>query len=235
MDRPACAPAQPRLRQAQRLAALRAEMDQQALDGFLVPRADEYQGEYVPPAAERLAWISGFSGSAGQACVLRERAAVFVDGRYTLQAREEVADALFELHDLDDQSLSAFLASHLTAGNGGVARLGYDPRVHTQDQVRRIKETCRKLGGEAVACAQNPLDLAWRDRPAAPQSTVQVQELRYSGEDSRDKRRALGIAAKAVLSFGSACTMPNPALPWCCRRRCSMPMVGSTGSLIRQN
>ncbi|MGO1118761.1 aminopeptidase P family protein [Rhodovibrionaceae bacterium A322] len=202
--------------QARRVSALRQEMEKQDLDGFLVPRSDEYQGEYVPPSAERLAWISGFTGSAGQACILKEQAALFVDGRYTIQARDEVEVPLFELRHISDQPLSAFLDANLKGHEGRKARLGYDPRVHTQGQIRALKKSCAAAGGQAVACQDNPLDLAWTDRPAAPQSPVAVQELQYSGQSSQDKRQALaqelrqaGLDAAVIALPESICWILN--------------------------
>src|SRR5262249_17481322 len=109
-----------------RLAALRAELKQRGLDGFIVPRADRYQNEYVPPSDERLAWISGFTGSAGSAIVLADRAALFVDGRYTLQAREQVDAGLFEIVLLTETPADQWIEKMLREGQ----KLGYDPWLH---------------------------------------------------------------------------------------------------------
>src|SRR5205807_219426 len=105
-----------RLGPAERLAALRAELARRGLDGFLVPRADEHQGEYVPPRAERLQWLTGFTGSAGLVVVLRDKAAIFVDGRYTLQVRAQVDTALYEPRHLTDEPAADWVAAHLGRG-----------------------------------------------------------------------------------------------------------------------
>src|SRR5689334_21219296 len=117
-----------------RVAALRAELARQGLDGFIVPRADRYQNEYVPPSDERLAWISGFTGSAGSAVVLADSAAVFVDGRYTLQAREQVDTGLFEIVHLTDTPLDQWIEMTLREGQ----KVGYDPWLHTVEGVVRL-------------------------------------------------------------------------------------------------
>ncbi|HYK79850.1 MAG TPA: aminopeptidase P family N-terminal domain-containing protein, partial [Micropepsaceae bacterium] len=120
---------------AARLSALRAELAARRLDGFLVPRADEHQGEYVPKRAERLAWLTGFTGSAGQAVVLSEKAAIFVDGRYTLQVRNQTDTNLFETLDSVNDGAANWIEANLPKG----AKLGYDPWLHTQSGVERLK------------------------------------------------------------------------------------------------
>jgi Xaa-Pro aminopeptidase len=112
---------------SRRLNAVRAEMKKNDLDAFVIPRADEYLGEYVPERNERLQWVSGFTGSAGLVVVLPESAAVFVDGRYTIQVRQQVPESLFEFHHLVEEPHAQWLASTLSTG----ARVGYDPRMHT--------------------------------------------------------------------------------------------------------
>src|SRR5438093_138001 len=142
---------------AQRLARLRAELAKRDLAGFIVPRADEHQGEYVPLRAQRLAWISGFTGSAGLAIVLRDRAAIFVDGRYTVQVRAETDPKLFEYRHLIEEPPSEWIATTLKPGE----RLGYDPWLHTPDAVQALARAAEKAGAELVACPDNPLDRAW--------------------------------------------------------------------------
>ena len=127
---------------AARLALLRAELARRGLDAFLVPRSDEYQGEYVAPYAERLSWLSGFSGSAGLAIVLAERAAIFVDGRYTVQVREQVDERLFEPHDVTDEPPYQWLAGVLAEG----ARVGFDPWLVTADQAHKFRTACATRG-----------------------------------------------------------------------------------------
>lgn len=168
----------------ERLAALRTELRRQGLDGFIVPRADEHQGEYVAPRAMRLAWISGFTGSAGVALVLAERAAIFVDGRYTLQVQSEVDTTLFETCHLVDQPPDRWLADALPAG----ARLGYDPWLHSVAAVEKLRAACEKAGGFLVACADNPLDTVWTDQPPPPLAPVVPQSVCFAGRTGEDKR-----------------------------------------------
>src|SRR5712692_11866125 len=133
-----------------RLEALRAELKRQGLAGFLVPRTDEHQGEYVPPRAQRLLWLTGFTGSAGVAVVLADTAAIFVDGRYTLQVRDQVPGELFEPHHVTDSPPHEWLRRRLRPGD----RLGYDPWLHTIESVERLQATCATVGAELIACPQ---------------------------------------------------------------------------------
>src|SRR5690349_24904303 len=144
---------------APRLAALRAELANRGLDGFLVPRADEHQGEYVPKRAERLAWLTAFTGSAGAAVVLKERAAIFVDGRYTLQVREQTDTRLFEPRDLVAEGPPTWIENNVPQG----AKLGYDPWVHTAGGVDALKASAEKAGATLVAVDGNPIDAVWHD------------------------------------------------------------------------
>src|SRR5690242_4557646 len=130
-----------------RVAALRAELARRGLDGFIVPRADRYQNEYVPPSDERLAWIAGFTGSAGSAIVLADRAALFVDGRYTLQAREQVDTKLFEIVHLTETTLDQWIEKTLREGQ----KLGYDPWLHTVEGAERLTKACAAAGATLVA------------------------------------------------------------------------------------
>ena len=141
-----------RLPRAERLAALRRELAARGLDGFIVPRADEHQGEYVPPRGQRLAWLTGFTGSAGLAIVLPERAALFVDGRYTLQAAAQVDAALFEIHHLIDEPPSRWLAAALETG----MTLGYDPWLHTPQDVERFRAAAEKARGDVARGRRQP-------------------------------------------------------------------------------
>ena len=138
-----------RLPRAARLGRLREELAAQGLDGFIVPRADEHQGEYVPPRGQRLAWLTGFTGSAGVAIVLRDRAALFVDGRYTLQAAAQVDAQLFEIHHLIDEPPARWIGTALAPG----AVLGYDPWLHTPHEVERFRAAAEKAG---ASCAPLP-------------------------------------------------------------------------------
>ncbi|HEX4571265.1 MAG TPA: aminopeptidase P family protein [Dongiaceae bacterium] len=194
---------------SERLAALRKELERRGLAGFLVPRADEHQGEYVPPRAERLAWLTGFTGSAGLAIVLAGKAAVFVDGRYTLQVRDQVDTALFEPQHLIEQPPESWIAANLPKGG----RLGYDPWLHTPDGVKRLRQAAEKAGGTLVAVDGNPLDAVWSDQPPPPLAPVVPQDLRFAGRSAQDKRESLGrvLAGDGI----AAAVLTNPdSLAW---------------------
>ncbi len=177
---------------AARLASLRAEAARLGLTGFVVPRADEFQGEYVPPSAERLHWLTGFSGSAGVAAVLADRAALLVDGRYTLQAAHEIDTAAFDVVDIVATPLADWLATRLGAGD----RLGFDPWLHTRAQTRRLLDAAAKAGAELVPVAENLVDRLWIDRPAPPTAPLSVQPLVHAGEaiETKIARIAAGLA-----------------------------------------
>ena len=168
---------------APRLAALRERLRHHGLTGFLVPRADEFQGEYVPESAERLRWLTGFSGSAGSAVILADRAAVLTDGRYTLQVREETDATIFEPVDGVATPTHAFLATALKPGD----RVGFDPWLHTRAQVRRLTEATARAGAELVAVERNLVDEIWTDRPAPPAGPVVEQPPELAGETVETK------------------------------------------------
>ena len=171
----------------ERLGTLRAELARRELSGFIVPRADEHQGEWVPPRAERLAWLTGFTGSAGVAVVLAEPAALFVDGRYTLQVRAQVDERLYAFQHLTDSPPDGWIARNLSSGG----RLGYDPWLHTQAGLARLREACAKADAELVVCADNPLDAVWTDQPPPPIAPVVPHELGFAGRNSAEKREEL--------------------------------------------
>ena len=166
-----------------RVAALRQEMRTQGLDGFIVPRADEQQNEYVPACAERLAWLTGFTGSAGTAIVLLKKAAVFVDGRYTLQVGEQIDVKVFAPVALADLSPEQWLERHAAKG----ALIGYDPALHTRAQVKRFASALERAGAELMAVKRNPLDAVWVDRPSAPRAPVTLHPKKFAGEDAAKK------------------------------------------------
>jgi Xaa-Pro aminopeptidase len=187
---------------APRLAALRAELKRRGLDGFIVPRADRYQNEYVPPCAERLAWLTGFTGSAGLAIVLADRAVIFVDGRYTIQAREELDLSAFTIAHLVEQPPAAWIEDNLPAG----AKLGYSPWLHTVDGAERLARACEAAGASLVAVADNPVDVGWSDRPAPPHGAVVLHDLRYAGEEAKAKLARL----RAELRKPDALVVSDP-------------------------
>jgi Xaa-Pro aminopeptidase len=179
---------------SERAAALREELKRRGLDGFVVPRADEHQNEYVPASAERLLWLTGFSGSAGFAVVLMDRAAIFVDGRYTLQAPEQVDVKVFAPLHLIDEPPTGWIEKHLPRGG----RLGYDPWLHTPDAVERLTQACRSAGGELVAVEGNPVDAIWSGRPAPPLGPVSRHPARLCGETSLAKIARVQAALKST-------------------------------------
>jgi Xaa-Pro aminopeptidase len=168
---------------AARLAALRGELKARRLTGFIIPRADQHQGEYVPPSEARLAWLTGFTGSAGAAIVLADRAAIFVDGRYLLQVRDQVDTSLFAVEHLVENPPDKWLDANLPRG----ARLGYDPWLHTADDAERLTKACTSAGATLVAVEHNPVDAIWSDRPAPPLGKVTVRALNLAGEAAADK------------------------------------------------
>ena len=167
----------------QRVDDLRAALSALDVDGFLVPRADEYQGEYVPASAERLCWLTGFTGSAGIALVTRKQVIVFVDGRYVTQLAEQVDTTVFTGGDLVGEPPHLWLERHGAKG----FRLGIDPWLHTGAEVRKLEKALQGLGGALVLLDHNPLDRLWTDRPAAPLGRVKIQPLDQAGLLARDK------------------------------------------------
>ena len=167
-----------------RVAALRGEIARRGLDGFIVPRADRYQNEYVPPSDERLAWITGFTGSAGIAIVLTDRAALFVDGRYTLQAREQVDTDLFEIVPIAETPPDQWIEKTLREGQ----KLGYDPWLHMIEGAERLAKACAAAGAHLVPLEQNPIDTVWTvDRPPPPLGAVVLHAEKYAGEPAAHK------------------------------------------------
>jgi Xaa-Pro aminopeptidase len=172
-----------REKSATRVAELRAELKARGLDGYVVPRSDRQQNEYLPASEERLAWLTGFTGSAGTAVVLDDRAALFVDGRYTVQASTQVDSNIFSLEHMVEHPPEHWLEQNLKAG----AKLGYDPWLHTSEQTEKLKKACAAVGAELVAVDSNPIDALWRDRPAPPSGAVTLRELKLAGETAPDK------------------------------------------------
>jgi Xaa-Pro aminopeptidase len=197
-----------RLSRAERVALLREQLQAQGLDGFVVPRADEHQGEYVPPAGQRLAWLTGFTGSAGMAIVLRDRAALFVDGRYTLQGAQQADTRLFEIRHLVDEPPAQWLGDALAKG----AVVGYDPWLHTPHEVERLKAGAGRANASLRAVA-NPIDKAWPGRPPAPQAPGLPHVERVCGESAPAQRARL---ARGLTENGAAAvvlTMPE-SIAW---------------------
>ena len=176
-----------------RLTTLRAQLKSDGLDGFVVPISDEHMSEYVGEYAQRLAWLTGFAGSAGSAAVLPGKAAMFTDGRYTLQVRQQVSGDDYAYVDVPASSIAAWLAEHAVAGQ----RIGYDPWLHGVDWVQATAEKLGAVGAELVAVARNPIDAIWTDRPAPSPAPVAVHSDALAGQSASAKRAAMADWLKA--------------------------------------
>ena len=184
---------------------IRKAMAEQGLDGFVTPHEDEHQNEYLPAANDRLAWATGFTGSAGAAVILKDRAAIFVDGRYTLQVRDQVDQATFEIRDLVEGGVPAYLETATARGQV----IGYDPRLHSPDALDRLKTAVAKAGGMLKPVSPNPLDTAWgQARPAQPTAPVVPHPLQYAGEESAAKRHRIGESLAARGADAAVITSP---------------------------
>jgi Xaa-Pro aminopeptidase len=170
-----------------RLAALREQLKEDRLDGFVVPLTDEHMSEYVGSYAQRLAWLTGFQGSAGSAVVLPEEAAIFVDGRYTLQVRDQVDGKHWSYQSVPETIAADWLKVH--APDGG--RIGYDPWLHTSDWVAKAKEALAEKGAELVAVRRNPIDAVWSDKPEPSKARLIVHPETYTGKSSAAKRQEM--------------------------------------------
>ena len=173
---------------ADRLKALREQLKANSLDGFVVPLTDEHMSEYVGSYAQRLAWLTGFQGSAGSAVVLPEEAAIFVDGRYTLQVRSQVSATEWSYQSVPETSTTQWLEEHAPEG----ARIGYDPWLHTRDWVKKAKEALATRGAELVPVERNPIDEVWTDRPEASKAHLVVQSDEHAGKSAAEKRTEIG-------------------------------------------
>ena len=174
----------------ERVGRLREWLEREALDGFLVPRGDEHQGEYVAAGSARLLWLTGFAGSAGVALVLRERAHIFVDGRYTLQVRDQVDLSIFTPESLVDTPPPMWIEKNLGKG----ARIGFDPWLHTIADAKALRAAGEQVGAELVALDRNPIDALWSDRPARPLEKIEIHPIAYAGELAKDKLARLAAA-----------------------------------------
>ncbi|HEX8418411.1 MAG TPA: aminopeptidase P family protein, partial [Sphingomonas sp.] len=179
-----------------RLAALRDHLARSGLDGFVVPLTDEHMSEYVGSYAQRLAWLTGFQGSAGTAIVLADRAAIFTDGRYTLQVREQVSPDAWQYVQVPDTDVATWLADHTSPG----ARIAYDPWLHTRLWVADTRAILANTGATLVAVDANPIDAVWPDRPAPSDARLTVQRNDVAGASSASKRADIGdwLAAKGA-------------------------------------
>lgn len=195
-----------------RLGALRAQLKKDQLDGFVVPICDEHMSEYVGDYAQRLGWLTGFGGSAGSAVVLSEEAAIFTDGRYTLQVREQVDGQNWQYVGVPQTSISDWLKEHAPAG----ARIGYDPWVHTKGWVESASRALKAKGAELVAVKSNPIDAVWADQPEKSDAKLMVHEDRYAGQNSAEKRAAVaewlaenGVDSTVISALDSVAWLLN--------------------------
>jgi Xaa-Pro aminopeptidase len=190
---PEASPAEPA-----RVAALRAELKDKLLDGFIIPRSDEHLGEFVPADCERLAWLTGFTGSAGLAIVLADKAALFIDGRYTLQVKDQADGDIFEFRHLIREPATGWLTENVTAG----MKIGFDPRLHGIRSAASLRKAVEEAGGELVPLETNPLDTVWQDRPPRPLSPVLPHGEEFSGEPAHAKlkRIAARISGKGAVA-----------------------------------
>ncbi|AMJ63599.1 aminopeptidase P family protein [Bosea sp. PAMC 26642] len=194
---------------APRVAALRGALARLGLAGFVVPRADEHQGEYVPAHMARLAWLTGFTGSAGNAVVLSDKAALIVDGRYTIQSAEQTDTAVIAPTKMEDTPLERWIEANLLQG----ARLGYDPWLHTVDGVAKLEKAAAAAGGTLVPVAKNPIDALWADRPAPPTAPVKAHNAAFAGETTAEKLARIQQAL--VTAKVDALVVSDPhALAW---------------------
>ncbi len=185
------------------LPLIRQAMAAQGLDGLLVPHEDEHQNEYLPDANDRLAWATGFTGSAGAAVVFGDKAAIFVDGRYTIQVRDQVDSAVLEIRSLDDNGVATYLSEQAKSGQV----IGYDPRLHSPETLERLTAAAKAAGATLRPVSANPLDQAWQDRPAQPCAPVVAHPVDYAGESSEAKRARIG----AGLGEAQAAVLTAPA------------------------
>lgn len=188
----------------QNLPKLRELMAAQGLSGFYVPHEDEFQNEYLPDANERLAWVSGFTGSFGSAMILTDRAVLFIDGRYTIQAAEQTDNALFERVAVPDPGPFGWLGAQDLKG----AILGYDPALMTPNDVETFTKAAAKAGASVKAVMQNPIDLSWTDRPAQPQALVVPHAIEHAGKTSSEKRAEIAEALQADKADAAVITAP---------------------------
>ncbi|MCK5296523.1 MAG: aminopeptidase P family protein [Alphaproteobacteria bacterium] len=189
----------------QRLKDLRAELEKEGLGGFVVPHGDEYRSESLPESSKRLEWLSGFSGSAGTVVVLKDKAAIFVDSRYDIQAPQEVDGNEFEIINSADKTPMKWLSENLPKGE----KFGFDAWLHTPDEGKKLESVCEKAGGSLVMVEKNPVDEAWKDQPEKPMGKVFTHPIEYSGCRSEYKRRQ--VAQDIKKQDINAVVVTNPA------------------------
>jgi Xaa-Pro aminopeptidase len=195
---------------AERVARLRKRLASLGVDAVLIPRSDEHMGEYVPPSAERLAWLTGFTGSAGLAIIGAKKAALFVDGRYTLQAADQVDTGTFDIIQIPETEPRQWFAENLPKG----ARIGFDPWLHTRAAIARFEDGLAKTELVLKPLLRNPVDLVWgAERPAPPKGPLSVQPIELAGVTAADKIKALQKQLKAAGEDAVVLTLPE-SIAW---------------------
>ena len=184
----------------ERTSRLRAKLESLGFDGFVVPRADAFMGDSVPACSERLRWLTGFSGSAGVGIVLINKAAVFIDGRYTLQVQDQVNLSIYDVFNVNECNPWTWAAKHLNKGS----RLAFDPWLLTDALHSQYKRKISEIGAEFVAVKTNPIDEIWVDQPAPPLAPITTHSMRFAGKSSQEKRmsvldRLIGAKQDAAL------------------------------------
>lgn len=188
-----------------RLDALRKLMRERKIDALVVPHADEQRNEYLPACAERLAWLTGFTGSAGEAVVTPTEAVLFVDGRYTLQAAQQTDDAHWKIDSLIENPAHKWLGANMASNS----TIGFDPWLHTANEVKRLETAAQKVGGATNALTENLVDLVWDDRPPAPLEPAKIHDFSYAGKLTRDKLDEM--QATLALENADACVLTDPS------------------------
>ncbi len=194
---------------AEKLAALRAELKNLGVDGFIIPRTDEYQNEFVPECFERLAWLTGFTGSAGFAVILAEIAAVLSDGRYTIQLKQQVDQQLYEVGDSTKVTISDYLLQDAKAGQV----IGYDPKLHSLKQIQVLEAKLKEKSIILKALDKNPVDAIWQNRPPEPTAKVEIFPEKYAGRSSAEKRMAIAHFIKDLGAKACVITLPD-SIAW---------------------
>ncbi len=190
---------------AKRIPALRKAMRAMGLDGFIVPREDEFQGEYVPAAHDRLNWLTGFGGSAGTAIIMARKAALFVDGRYILQAPDQVDTKILEIVPVMQTAPHQWLANTMKAKQ----TIGIDPRLHSQSAMEAYQRKVKEAGGRLFFTDSNLVDAIWQDRPALPETRIISQPLKLTGTPSIDKRNRIAATIKTAGADRLLLTQPE--------------------------
>ncbi len=187
-----------------RVGALRQSLTTGGLHGLIIPHDDEYQNEYTPPCFERLAWLTGFTGSAGIAVVLNDKAAVFVDGRYTIAARNQVDTELFEIVPIMDVSVGKWICDNAPKDS----KIGFDPMLHTEASIQRLRKETKDLGVEFIEVEENLVDGIWADRPPEPLEQLVPHTIDYAGKSSVDKRKEIAALIKEQHAVAAVLTAP---------------------------